>query len=37
MVSNTLPRGATENWRDQVPDHEMYMYRRLREERRSAG
>ena len=35
MVSNTLPRSATENWRDQVPrdqvpDHEMDVYRRLR-------
>ena len=28
MVSNTLP---TENWRDQVPDHQMYMYRRLKD------
>ena len=32
-VSNALPRGATENWRDQVPDHEMYVYRRLRGEK----
>ena len=33
MVSNTLPRGAVENWRDQVPDHQMYVYRRLRGEK----
>ena len=35
MVSISLARGATENWRDQVPrdqvpDHEMDVYRRLR-------
>jgi hypothetical protein len=33
MVSNALPRGATKHWRDQVPDHEMYVYRRLRGEK----
>ena len=30
IVSNTLPRTATAAWRDQVPDHQMYVYRRLR-------
>ena len=33
MVSNSLPRGATESWRDQIPDHQMYVYRRLRGEK----
>lgn len=30
MVSNTLPWMPTTAWRDQVPDHRMYMYQRLR-------
>ena len=33
IVSNTIPRTATATWRDQVPDHPMYMYRRLRGEK----
>ena len=33
MVSNTLPRMATTAWRDQVADHWMYMYQRLRREK----
>ena len=30
MVSNTIPRTTTTVWRDQVRDHQMYVYRRLR-------
>ena len=33
MVSNTIPRRATATCRDQVPGHEMYVYRRLRGEK----
>ena len=33
MVSNSLPRGAVVNWRDQVPCHQMYVYQRLRGEK----
>ena len=33
MVSNTLPQAATTAWRDQVPDHQMYVYQKLREEK----
>ena len=33
MVSNTLPHTAPTAWRDQVPDHEMYVYQRLRGEK----
>lgn len=25
IVSNSLPHGATESWKDQVPDHQMYV------------
>ena len=31
MVSNSLPYRATESWREQVPGHQMYVYRRLGE------
>ena len=33
MVSNTLPRTAMVAWRDQVLDHRMYVYQRLRGEK----
>ena len=33
MVSDSTPRTCSRSWRDQVPGHEMYVYRRLRGEK----